>query len=485
MTAVPVPDRTCLIYVRISKDDENDELGVQRQEKSLREYATGHGWVVAAVYSDNDMSAFRGKRRPGYETLLRAVEAGAADVVLCTEVSRLTRHAGEFVDLVNLVRRTKVDIVALRAGHVDLSTSGGLAVAEILGVMARMESGQIGERVKAKHAQNRTAGLAHGGPRPYGYQRLGTGKLVIDEAEATVIREAAARRLAGEATTAIARDLNARGVPTSGFVRGVRGTAPIPKEDRVPGEWRERTLVTVLTSPRVAGLTPSGREPVGDATWEPILDRATWEKLRSILASAPRGRPSRALLSGVLRCGLCGGSMSGHSSGGKKQPRKSYSCSESGGGCGRMSVVAGTLDAYVIGLVIATAEGANLAQVRAARSQNQTVALIAQIADDDQFLTDLATDAGAKRISRAEWIAARGPVDDRLRAARARLAEQIDGDRLPSDLATVDRERFDALTVEQQRAFVRLFIDHVDVAAIGRSSGPKFRYDRLSVVWKA
>ncbi len=64
------------IYARISDDREGRGLGVARQEAQCRARADQLGWRVGPVYSDNDLSAYRGRRRPGYEALLAATARG-------------------------------------------------------------------------------------------------------------------------------------------------------------------------------------------------------------------------------------------------------------------------------------------------------------------------------------------------------------------------------------------------------------------------
>lgn len=79
----------------------------------------------------------------------------------------------------DLIEKTGVQVSALRAGHIDLSNSAGTVTARILGAMARMESEQMGERIKSRLAANSKAGRPSGGPRPFGYKRVG-GRLVFD-----------------------------------------------------------------------------------------------------------------------------------------------------------------------------------------------------------------------------------------------------------------------------------------------------------------
>jgi site-specific DNA recombinase len=63
------PVEAVAIYARISSDQDGTALGVARQVQDCRGLAKSLGWVVAEEYVDNDLSAFSGKRRPGYEAI--------------------------------------------------------------------------------------------------------------------------------------------------------------------------------------------------------------------------------------------------------------------------------------------------------------------------------------------------------------------------------------------------------------------------------
>ncbi len=68
------PSERVALYARISEDALGLERGVTRQLEDAREMAACRGWAVVAEFNDNDLSALRGKRRPGYEALMAAVE---------------------------------------------------------------------------------------------------------------------------------------------------------------------------------------------------------------------------------------------------------------------------------------------------------------------------------------------------------------------------------------------------------------------------
>jgi site-specific DNA recombinase len=83
--------RRAAIYARISRDREGGGLGVDRQRDDCRALAARLGWDVVAVYTDNDLSAYAGKPRPGYRALLDAIDAGQVNAVIAWHPDRLHR----------------------------------------------------------------------------------------------------------------------------------------------------------------------------------------------------------------------------------------------------------------------------------------------------------------------------------------------------------------------------------------------------------
>jgi len=201
-----------------------------------------------------------------------------------------------------------------------------------------------------------------------------------------------------------------------------------------------------------------------------------WRRLRAILDRPAVGRrPRRSLLAGLVVCGLCGSRMaSGWKRNPNAAPRRVYSCrSGFDGGCDRVNVSAEPLEALVSGYVL---EQARLVDLSAARDAD-AVLLLGRIADDEAMLSDLAEDYASHRIGRAEWLAARVIVDDRLAVARTALGDRssttLDG---VGDLA----HAWPDLDFNARREAVRLFVAEVTVGPAGRP-GPKFNPDRVTI----
>src|SRR4051794_2527084 len=221
------------IYCRISSDPRHDQLGVRRQEEDCRALCERLGWSVAAVFVDDDVSAFSGKRRAGYEAMCQALKDRDVRAAVAWHPDRLHRSPRELEDFITLVEALRAKVSTVQAGEYDLSTPTGRMTARVVGAVARHESEHKGERIKRKMRQNAEAGLPHGGAtRPFGYERDG---ITIVPAEAKVIRALAKRIVAGETLRSVTVCLNESGVPT------VTGK-----------QWATPTVRGVLTNPRYA-----------------------------------------------------------------------------------------------------------------------------------------------------------------------------------------------------------------------------------------
>jgi site-specific DNA recombinase len=442
------------IYARISLDKAGEAAGVGRQTEGCRDLAEREGWVVENVLVDNDLSAYSGAHRPEYEQLLDLARRGQIDVIVAYHPDRLYRRLADLVELTKVVAHAGVEIRTVAAGHVDLNTASGRFTAQVLGAAAEHESARIGERVSMKHRQNAAEGNAHGGPRMYGYRRVARGQLEVVPDEAAVVREAAACVLRGESIASIVVDLNERGVPSA-----------------LGRKWRPGSLSMVLKSGRITGLRESKGVVVGDGHWEPILDRNMWEHVRARITHAPIGRRPRVnLLAGMCRCAECGAVMATVSERldktlrpGQRAPRRTVACDKANRhGCGSNTVKADYVEQIVVDYVLDALEHTDIATARARRAGADAEQLVSSIAEDEQFLADLATDYGSRRINRSQFLAAQDPIQQRLGVSRTKL----DRVTLDPDIDNAVRERisaetWDDLDLDQQRALIRLFIDHV------------------------
>jgi site-specific DNA recombinase len=469
------------IYARISSDRGGEALGVARQEELCGKLAAEKGWPVARTYVDNDASAYSRKPRPDYERMLADLEAGAVDAVICVDLDRLTRRPAELESFIDLADRHGVALANV-SGDTDLGTSDGRFKARILGAVARQESEKKSERSKREREQAARKGERRGGRRPFGYEPDGV-TIRVDEAE--LVRDAARRVLAGETVRSIAMDWGKRGIIA-------------PQTGRA---WTSTSLRHVLKSARIAGLRSYRPRDANDrviseaifpATWPAIIDRATRERVLAKLrngGAGKRGRPASRLLVGIATCGRCGHPLWV----GRKEDRWGvhyrYSCNANPGvtSCGRLAIAADQVDKLVTEAVIGALTGNRLSRVvrSTAAARNGEDGVIADLADAENRLEDLARDFADARISRTEWIVARDRLSERVALMRKTLNRSAHS-RTLSDLPTDSvalRAKWAAGSLEWQRSVIRAVLRGVTINPAPVRG--RFDAERIDLDWRA
>jgi site-specific DNA recombinase len=463
------------VYARISLDRQDGE-GVARQLADCRKLAAER-WPDAQVaeYADNDLSAFRARRRPEYDRLLADLRAGRVAAVVAYHPDRLYRRLPDLEGLVDAVQAAGAEVVTVKAGDVDMSTASGRMIARILGSVAQHESERIGERVsrakRERAAQGRPAG---GGLRPFGLT-TDRSALVADEADA--LRQAAAAILGGDSFGVVVNRLNDAGL------RNTTGR-----------QWTIGNLRRTLCSPHVAGLRSYQGEIVGVASWPPILDRGTWERLKAAAATRRRGRPpsDRHLLTGLLSCSKCGRTLWAN----QRRNRASfeYRCSPAatttGRGCGALSIAADPLERLIPELIFAAIDDGTLAARLAAQRWQRSFA--PDIEGLEAELAALAEDHGAGRITRGEWIKARAGLARRLEEAKVALAVATEVDPATSvEIGGGLRNRWQYLDIERQRAVIAAVFERIVIHPAKRLGLPpmvegigRIDLDRVDIRWR-
>jgi len=288
----------CAIYCRLSYAPDGSVEAVTRQEETARSLAARLGWPVAQVYVDNNISAWkRGVRRPAWERMLGDLRSGARDAIIVYHGDRLIRRGRDLEDLLDLADARQLSIASV-SGTRDLSNADDRYVLRLDVASAIRESDNISRRVKAAIVAAAEAGRPKNGRfRPYGYEKDG---VTVSPLEASVIREMAGRVLAGQSVGSVVRWLNDSRTAT---VTGAR--------------WIPATVRSILTNPRHAGMRTMHGKVIAAAQWEGILDLATMEDLRAVIAPVRHDQAvhkvvpmARAhLLTNLARCGSCGAGL--------------------------------------------------------------------------------------------------------------------------------------------------------------------------------
>jgi len=313
-----------IAYVRVStKRQEEKELSIPAQLREIRAFARMNEWEIVDEFADKARSG-RESERPQLQAMLAALRAGRADVLIVWKLDRLARNA-----LLSKLIRRELDEHGIRL--VSLKEPTGKTpqeklITHVFEGLAEFYSDNLSQDIKRGQREVARKGFYPFSQAPIGYKRVpakdGTATrylLVPDEAWGSVIGRIADEYASGRTGKQVADGLNADGLQI-----GTR-------------RWTAKKIYYILKNPVYRGDTIIGARsgPPEDLeiireTHEPLIDAATFDRIQAILAartndhSIARFETSPYLLSGLLRCGLCGRHMVGASA--KSGAYRYYEC---------------------------------------------------------------------------------------------------------------------------------------------------------------
>ena len=441
---------------------------MDRQLADCRKIAKDRGWTVAEEYVDNDISAFAGKHRPSYERMLEDIAAGQRDAVIVYNTDRLTRRPIELEQFTAICEAAGVRQLVAVTGDIDLGNDDGMFMARVLAAVAAKESGRKSERLRRKARETAEAGKPNGGNlRPFGYEK---DQLTVVESETQIIRQLAERYLAGESLASLTGWLQDNEVPT------VTGA-----------QWHTSTIRNTLINPRIAGLRAHNGQIVATAVWPAIITPAQHQQLVATFArktTSGRRVPRRYVLSGMLRCGNCGGKLFSSVRGETRR----YVCmaGPDHGGCGRLTIVAAPVEEWITEAVLIRLDSPAMADALAGRAtvDDRHAALTAELQADQAQMTELAGLWAAKSISSAEWRAAREPIEARIYTTERQLG-QITGSNTLTGLVgngVALRSSWASLNLTRQAAIIAAVLDFATIQP-ATSRGRAFDPFRIVPTW--
>ena len=318
---------TTVAYVRVSTEDQV-EFSPDAQVKRCRDVARIRGLEPVTVLADEGWSG-KNLDRPAVRELLRLVELGQVSDLLIWRWDRLSRDQGDFATLVKLFDRHGVEVHSVNEGDLDLASASGRMQIIVHGVFAQYYRDQIVENTRKgqRQAAERGRWLNRA---PTGYDMV-NGQLVANDM-APLVRRVFALRAAGASYATIAADV---GIEYS-TVRHISMNRVYLGEVRLGDDW-------------FAGHHLA------------LVDQGQF-------SAAHRGhttgqRRSKDLLSGRVRCGLCGRVAGVHYN---NRNQAIYRCRHRGKGCAQSGRSANGLHrAAVLGLRVLANDADLQAAIRA------------------------------------------------------------------------------------------------------------------------
>lgn len=161
-------DLRAIGYIRISKEEKDGgkhkQAGPEVQRHAIERECERHDWQLVNLYEDIGVSGgTQWEKRPGASAAIHAIEAGEADILICSKLDRLSRGLMDFADILARSRRNGWRVDLLDFG-LDTSKPTGRMVAHVLAAVAEWERERIGERTREALAEKRRQGVRLGRP---------------------------------------------------------------------------------------------------------------------------------------------------------------------------------------------------------------------------------------------------------------------------------------------------------------------------------
>lgn len=327
---------TAALYCRLSRDDnmDSESNSIQNQRKILQKAAKDKGYTDTVFFVDDGITGTTMKR-PGFQKMLTAIEAGYISAVFVKDLSRLGRN---YIEVGKLTEEFfplhDIRLVAVSDG-VD-SDEGEDDFTPFKNIMNEYYAKDISKKRRIVNKMKGNAGVPLS-PPPYGYIKNPDDPRfwVVEPEAAEVVRRIYRMALEGYGLAEIAARLAADGVVNPTYYWRSRGTSRGGSKSTVePTKWGHTTVKKILTLQEYCGdvinfksysksykmkkriENPEENRAIFLNVHEAIIDRQTWEKVQALQKGTRRKKPTvtqePSVFSGLLKCLECGGNLNFH-----------------------------------------------------------------------------------------------------------------------------------------------------------------------------
>ena len=324
------------LYCRLSRDDnmDSESNSIQNQRKILQKAAKDKGYTDTVFFVDDGITGTTMKR-PGFQKMLTAIEAGYISAVFVKDLSRLGRN---YIEVGKLTEEFfplhDIRLVAVSDG-VD-SDEGEDDFTPFKNIMNEYYAKDISKKRRIVNKMKGNAGVPLS-PPPYGYIKNPDDPRfwVVEPEAAEVVRRIYRMALEGYGLAETAAQLAADGVVNPTYYWRSRGTSRGGSKSTVePTKWGHTTVKKILTLQEYCGdvinfksysksykmkkriENPEENRAIFLNVHEAIIDRQTWEKVQTLQKGTRRKKPTvtqePSVFSGLLKCPECGGNLNFH-----------------------------------------------------------------------------------------------------------------------------------------------------------------------------
>lgn len=322
------------IYLRVSTEEQAriQDGSLVSQRARLIEYVEGQNrrdpnWGVTIDFYCDDKSA-KDMNRPEFQRMLHDVRVGRINLILSTELSRLSRSLKDFCEVWDLFKKHNTGFVTLRENFDTTTASGEMMVFNLMN-FAQYERKQTAERISANWMSRAKRGLFNGGQVPLGFNRnvRSPGELLLHPTEASTVKEIFVTFLKVGSIRETCRELTRSGI----FSKRYTNKYGIEKGG---GHMTFPSLFRILTNKAYVGLREVNKSKtevdVVKAAWPAIVDLEVFNQVQERLGNNKnKFKPDKWKkypypMTELLVCGECGKKLGGKSAHGRNKKHHYY-----------------------------------------------------------------------------------------------------------------------------------------------------------------
>ena len=318
-------------YKRVSTTMQIDGYSLDAQRARMKAYADFNDYEIVGEYEDAGKSGKSIEGRLQFNQMMEDVKSGKDNVsyVLVFKLSRFGRNAADVLSTLQVMQDFGVNLICVEDG-IDSSKDAGKMMISVLSAVAEIERENIRVQTMEGRIQKAREGKWNGGFAPYGY-KLVNGKLEINEEEAVAIRTIYDQY--------VNTDIGSNGISKYLENHGIR---KIQRQNGKNPLFDAHLVRLILKNPVYCGKIAYGRRKTEkvhgtrneyrlveqddfllvDGLHEAIISEEVWNAAQAkLIAQAKKyehvnkGKDERThLLSGIVRCPVCGAGMYGNKS---------------------------------------------------------------------------------------------------------------------------------------------------------------------------
>ena len=256
----------CGIYLRISKETDNESNSISGQRMVIKEFVGKHiDMEIAGEWCDDGYSGITFER-PGIKDLLANVFSGNIECIIVKDLSRFGR---DYIETGRYIRyifpQLGIRFIAV-CDNYDSSSSGFFEDSLFIPVMSLVNDAycrDISNKVRWQQEAKRKQGIYIGAFAVYGYIRHedAPGKLAVDQVAAEVVRQIFDMRIDGNSAEKIASKLNSQNIPSPLVYKRLNNSKYTTSfaKNKMP-EWTPVAIRRILSNEIYTGVIIQGKD---------------------------------------------------------------------------------------------------------------------------------------------------------------------------------------------------------------------------------